>query len=341
MTTQNINNVETAGALAGTDLMLLFRPGQDEEIIKTLESMKEEFAADAAESNILFASASAFVGGEIQLTFGTRLFPSEPDTLLIAFVMPDISSADATDEVVVTLPLSSSSFRDYTVNDTEVNTLSYSSFETGAVYAMLIRSGGANLIRTDVQTADAAAVATSPFLVASTATYDAVSDAVILAFGTNVFDSRPDNVLVLFSMPDGSGDAAATGQLFLQLPAPAGSDWEYDLYDSAYATVIAGNNSLTVDTWYAFLLEGTNGYLFKTDLGGSGTGGTLSNEDPEQITVDGDAAPGDSDEGARINHVHPLQGLRGRVPIAYGTATGYSGSRMDMLMQMVISHDIA
>ena len=31
------------------------------------------------ESNILFASASAFVGGEIQLTFGTRLFPSEPD----------------------------------------------------------------------------------------------------------------------------------------------------------------------------------------------------------------------------------------------------------------------
>ena len=343
MTTQNINNVETAGALADADLMLLFRPGQDEEIIKTLASMKAEFAADAAESNILFASASAFVGGEIQLTFGTRLFPSEPDTLLIAFVMPDISSAAATDEVVVTLPLSSSSFRDYTVNDTEVNTLSYSSFETGAVYAMLIRSGGANLIRTDVVSDDSssdAVVATSPLLVASTATYDAVSDAVILAFGTNVFDSRPNNVLVLFSMPDGSGDAAATGQLFLQLPAPAGSDWEYDLYDSAYATVIAGNNSLTVNTWYAFLLAGTDGYLFKTDLGGSGTaGGTLSNEDPEEITVDGDAAPGDSDEGARINHVHPLQNLRGRVPIAYGTAT-YSGSRMDIVADGY-RHDIA
>ena len=340
MTTQNINNVETAGALADADLMLLFRPGQDEEIIKTLASMKAEFAADAAESNILFASASAFVGGEIQLTFGTRLFPSEPDTLLIAFVMPDISAADAADEVVVTLPLSSSSFRDYTVNDTEVNTLSYSSFETGAVYAMLIRSGGANLIRTDVVSDDSTSDASvgGSILVASGATYDADDDAVILAFGTDVYDERLDGVMVVFTMPDASADVS-TDQLSLAVPRSSTQSWFYEMLGSDGSELTSGNDSLIAGTRYAVILRNVNALLVKTDLGGSGTGGTLSNEDPEEITVDGDAAPGDSDEGARINHVHPLQNLRGRVPIAYGTAT-YSGSRMDIVADGY-RHDIA
>ena len=221
--------------------------------------------------------------------------------------MPDISSANATDEVTVTLPVSSSSFRDYSVIDTEVNTLSYSSFETGAVYAMLIRSGVANLIRTDVQTVGDASVDTSiggSILFASAAVYSAGGD-IILTFGTRTFATNPVEALVVFVMPDGGATASDADQINISIPNAASSHWDYDILDAELNTLTYG--ALTVGHTYGVIVRaGGNGNLFLTSLGGSSAGGTLSNEDPEQITVDGDAAPGDSEQGARINHVQSI-----------------------------------
>ena len=44
MVTQVINNTETSGALSDTDLMIWFRPGQNDEIMKQFSTMREYFA---------------------------------------------------------------------------------------------------------------------------------------------------------------------------------------------------------------------------------------------------------------------------------------------------------